>query len=147
MACEQNPANNRQTRMLALFDSEFNECSTNRNNIEAIDQEDYDEELLTRAKRTLNSMIFFAINEQQAASRFLFERELSSKEDFKFDVGLKQLNSIADSFYGKFRLEKEHTIEQIKNINKLDLKLYEYAVGLFLEKIKHYNLETELVIN
>ena len=92
-------------------------------------------------------MIFFAINEQQAASRFLFERELSSKEDFKFDVGLKQLNSIADSFYGKFRLEKEHTIEQIKNLNKLDLKLYEYAVGLFLEKIKHYNLETELVIN
>lgn len=142
MSCQYNPGNNRQTRMLAQFDSEFNECSTGRNNIESIYQEDFDRELLIRAKRTLDSMVFFAINEEQEASRFLFEKELSASGDLRFDVGSRQLDSIADTVYEKL---EEGVIGKVRSLNKLDLELYRYAVELFGRKIKYFNLESKLV--
>lgn len=128
--------------MLAQFDSEFNECSTGRNNIESIYQEDFDRELLIRAKRTLDSMVFFAINEEQEASRFLFEKELSASGDLRFDVGSRQLDSIADTVYEKL---EEGVIGKVRSLNKLDLELYRYAVELFGRKIKYFNLESKLV--
>lgn len=130
--------------MLAQFDSEFNECSTGRNNIESIYQEDFDRELLIRAKRTLDSMVFFAINEEQEASRFLFEKELSARGDLRFGVGLRQLDSIADTVYDKL---DERVIQKTRSLNKLDLELYRYAVELFGRKIKYFNLESKLVHN
>jgi len=133
MGCKSNLANNRQTRMLALFDSEFDLCP------DSTSMDGYDEELLRRAKKTLDSLIFFAINEQQHLSIRLFEKDMdSSRSLFRFQSEVEQLNNtIAGSLYDSL---PPLVHEKIRHLNYLDNELYNYALKIFFEKVKLYKL-------
>jgi hypothetical protein len=127
MNCKFNLANNRQTKYLAYYDSNFEICS---------DKNDEDE-LLRRAKKTLKSkMTFFAINEFQYLSALLFEKTFNNL--FKFEISLTQSNStIADLFLNSIHV---NILDRIKKINYLDVQLYEYGKKLFFERIEFYNI-------
>jgi len=138
MSCKYNLANNRQTRLLALYDSNFKMCSNPSLSDTNSDKENnsYDEELLKRAKLSLHSMSFFALNEFQNLSGQLFEKCFSQL--FKFSFPLSQSNSTTAEIILK-NINRQ-TLNKIKNLNYLDLKLYEYAQNLFFKKLKFYNI-------
>lgn len=126
IACKTNLANNRQTRMLALYDNEFSVCdflSINQKN-ERI--------LLESAKNTLQSLFYFGLTEYQVFSQRLFE-QLLGKNAFKFKKNFIQANNTnAERFVNT--LSKE-TLNRIKELNHLDLELYEYAKNLFFQRL------------
>ncbi len=134
MDCKSNFANNRQTRMLALFDSKFEFCPS------SMEIGGFGEELLERAKKTLNSLFFFAINEKLHLSIKLFEKKMDSSGllfRFKNDVQNSN-NTIAGSLY--YNLNSA-VFKKIRKLNYLDVELYKYALKLFFEKVKYYKLE------
>ena len=134
MSCKYNLANNRQTRLLAQYDSKFKLCSNPHLNPKSMNSTQYDEELLKRAKETLDSMSFFALNEYQQMSGFLFEKTFNGL--FKFEFNLEQTGStIAEEFLKRIDLV---ILNKIKKLNHLDLKLYEYAVDLFFKRVQFY---------
>ena len=131
MACSLNPGNNRQTRMLAQFTDKFNFCN------EIFDREDFDRELFKRAKATLDSFVYFALNEYHHLSKVLFERQFAERI-FKFKKDVKQFNqTTADDLYQRVSPE---VLRNIERINHLDRKLYSYAVELFFQRLKFYDI-------
>ena len=129
LECKDNPAFNRQTKMLALYNTDFNLCTLKNINQNII--------LLENAKNTLKSFLFFALNEYQMYSKFLFEKSFGNGL-FKFDKEFRQSNvSIAEKYINYIN---ESTINRIKELNYLDMKLYEYAKSLFFERLNTYNL-------
>ncbi len=125
--CKFNQANNRQTRMLAYFDKQCNQAN------DSID-------LLKRAKRTLDSMIYFAINEYQYFSQILFEKSFGENM-FKFEVKLGQSNrTIAEIYVNDLMKNNMDIIEKIKLVNSLDIELYNYGKELFFNNLKKHNL-------
>lgn len=130
MSCRQNLATNRQTRMLAYYDSHLGLCDASK--------EIHETELLRRAKLTLKSMKYFAINEYQHQSQLLFEKTFG-KNLFKFKVDLSQANkSFAETFIKEFR--DQTIIDRIQQLNRLDVELYSYALELFFERLNFYNV-------
>lgn len=131
MSCKHNLASNRQTRMLAFYDTHLGLCDSGKTT--------YDEEILGRAKQTLKSMRYFAINEYQHLSQLLFEKTFG-KGVFKLNIKLEQTNvSFADKFLRE--LEKDSfLIDKIQQLNKLDMNLYEYAVRLFRERLNFFGI-------
>jgi hypothetical protein len=128
--CKFNLASNRQTRMLAFYDSKFSACdlfSTNQNNEQLIYE---------KAIETLDSISFFALNEFQYLSKNLFEKTFRSK--LKFDIDFSQTNaSLSENVYKELNVDLKKKIE-IKN--SFDLKLYKYAVNLFFKRLKEYKI-------
>ena len=140
LACEFSAAMNRQTRMLAAFDSEFNLCSQSKYLHVRLDSEkkvEFDKELLRRAKATLDSITYFALNEHQHLSELLFET-LFAHVGFKFEKQLIQSNAtISEPYYNDLNTKQ---LELIKRLNYLDLKLYEYAKIKFFNKLRLYKI-------
>jgi len=140
LACEFSAAINRQTRMLATFDSEFNLCSQSNYLHGQLDSEgkvEFDKELLRRAKATLDSISFFALNEHQHLSELLFER-LFTNVGFKFERQLTQSNvTISEQYYNDLEPKQ---LQLIKRLNYLDLNLYEYAKIKFFNKLRLYKI-------
>lgn len=131
MACSLNPGNNRQTRMLAQFNKNFNYCN------EIFDREEFDNELLERAKATLDSFVYFALNEYQHLSIKLFEKQFAG-DVFKFKTDVKQFNQTkAGDIYKRLSVD---ILGEIERINYLDQKLYSYAVAVFFQRLKSYNI-------
>lgn len=129
MACETNLANNRQTRMLARYDAGFSLCEWNR--------PEHRDELLERAKKTLKSLRFFALNEYMRLSEALFERTF--EQVFKFDGPLPRTKtSIAESYLRD--LNNRTILQRIETLNDLDMQLYLYAVDLFFQRLQFYNI-------
>lgn len=140
MSCQHNVASNRQTRMLASYDADLTRCANDdhHHNSPVAAAADRDDELLRRAKQTLESMPFFAINEYQHLSQLLFEHAFG-RSVFKFEVDLHQSNrSLADEFL------RDHfnqtVVQQIKQLNRLDFELYSFAVNLFFDRLKFFHL-------
>ncbi len=139
--CKFNLANNRQTRLLAYYDLNFEMCSNPSLSDKYLfgneENKTYNDELLKRAKETLkNKMIFFAIAEFQYLSAMLFEKTFDNL--FKFDLNLTQSNStIADLLFNSINTT---VLDTIKKINYLDIELYDYAKKLFFDRIKLYNI-------
>lgn len=134
MSCEHNLASNRQTRMLATYDSHLSRCD--RNGFVHLDANG--RELVRRAKRTLKEMPFFAINEYQHLSQLLFEKTFGGV--FKFQVDLDQSNrSFAHEFIKDFR--NQNVIRRIETLNSLDFELYSFAVKLFFQRLDFYNIK------
>ena len=128
MACGNNPAFNRQTKMLAYYDSRIARCNYEHR---------HDRDLLIRAKATLDSLAFFALNEFQSYSERLFENSFGS-DTFRFDKRFQQSNtSLAEKFLEQGHNEKQYA-DKIRKSNYLDVQLYEYAMGLFFERLKHH---------
>lgn len=132
MSCKSNLASNRQTRMLAQYDSQLGLCD--------IDKDSYERELLSRAKQTLSSMRFFALNEYQHLSQLLFERAFGDRV-FKFERDLGQSNkSFAEAFIRQHN-QTNAVVDKINELNRLDIELYAFAVKLFFERLKFYNIQ------
>lgn len=134
MSCKENLANNRQTRMLAEYDSVISLCQPDlkfKNN---------DIYLLNKAKKALNSMIYFAINEYQVLSGKLFEKSFGDGL-FQFEVPFFQSNiTIADKYFNGNATEKI-PIDKIKQLNYLDMELYDYAVRLFFKRLRLHKIK------
>jgi hypothetical protein len=136
-----NLAFNRQTRMLAVYDSNFTVCDY----IEKRDTNEsfYDRELLRRAKLGLDSLAFFGIAEYQHLSRQLFSKAFNEKLVIKknavYFYNLKSRHSKG----GTMRSLKSYNLTRlalIKNVNLLDVELYNYAVAIFKKRLRSFYL-------
>jgi len=136
MFCPYNLAINRQTRMLA--DLSLVGCY----NQSFIEPKVRDNILLESAKRNLEKMAFFGICEFQKISQYLFE----STFKLHFLHPFIQLNETHSSLF--FNELTQADFEQIKALNYLDVKLYQFAKNLLhqrFERIK--NLDPQFEVN
>jgi len=122
MDCPYNLANNRQTRMLA--DLSLVGCY----NVSAMSDEERWAVLLESAKRNLRGMAFFGLTEYQRKTQYLFERTFL----LAFIAPFTQLNGTRAT-----SLEvAPDTQQRIRQLNRWDVALYEYARDLFLQRFQ-----------
>ena len=129
ISCENNIANNRQTRMLANYktnsDGEY-DCSVfNKENRK---------KLLINAQNVLRKLSFFALNEYQMFSQELFERTFENTLKFNFNLN-QSTNETAIVLLKRLNTT---IIEKIIRLNDLDLKLYEFAEKIFFKRLEFY---------
>ncbi|KAJ8407177.1 hypothetical protein AAFF_G00288530 [Aldrovandia affinis] len=122
MDCPYNLANNRQTRMLA--DLSLVGCY----NLSAMGQPERGAALLESAKRNLRGMAFFGLTEFQRKTQYLFERTFR----LAFIAPFVQLNGTRAASV-EAGLE---TQRRIRELNRWDVELYEYARDLFLQRFQ-----------
>lgn len=122
MDCPYNLANNRQTRMLA--DLSLVGCY----NVSAMSEDERWAVLLDSAKRNLKGMAFFGLTEYQRKTQYLFERTF----DLQFIAPFTQLNGTRAS---GVEVPPE-TQQRIRQLNRWDVELYEYARDLFLQRFQ-----------
>lgn len=127
--CENNIAENRQTRLLADYDENGKNCS--------LFNHENRRELIKNAKNTLRKMSYFAINEYEELSQKLFEKTFQNS----FQVYVKVLpDKYKTHNFNLIKSVNKSLIERIDKLNDLDWELYEFAKILFFERIKFYNL-------
>ncbi|XP_061542382.1 heparan-sulfate 6-O-sulfotransferase 2 isoform X1 [Phycodurus eques] len=120
--CPYNLANNRQTRMLA--DLSLVGCY----NVSAMSVDERWAVLLESAKRNLRGMAFFGLTEYQRKTQYLFERTFS----LAFIAPFTQLNGTRASGVDV----PAETQRRIRQLNRWDVELYEYARDLFLQRFQ-----------
>ena len=122
MNCKYNLANNRQTRMLA--DLSLVGCY----NLSKMPEEERKQVMLRSAKRNLRRLAFFGLTEYQQDSQFLFEQTFKLNFTMPFD----QLNDTRAGQELQFVTPQQ--MERIKQLNSLDLELYQFARDLFVQR-------------
>lgn len=133
MACKYNLAMNRQTKYLAEYnETDFSICNMMSENKLIM------EELLIRAKKTLQSLPFFGITEYNTLSQILFEKSVGNRT-FKFEKYGYQSNdhTVAKQFLETMNIK---TYNRIKEMNSLDIELYEYAKKLFFKRLDYHEI-------
>ncbi|KAK4301854.1 hypothetical protein Pmani_026029 [Petrolisthes manimaculis] len=115
MTCESNLAINRQTRMLA--DLSLVQCY----NKAMMSPEERDNTLLLSAKNNLRKMAFFGLTEQQEVNQYLFEETFNLKFKKRF---LQYNQTISETTLQDI---DPKILERIRDLNRLDVELYEYA--------------------
>ena len=124
MSCESNLAANRQTRMLA--DLRLVNCY----NTTGMSLEEREAIMLQSAKDNLQKLSFYGLTELQEESQYIFQDTFN----LKFNVRFVQFDhNHADNAHD--RLDEE-TLEKIRRINHLDVKLYEYARQLIVKRFE-----------
>uniref|UniRef100_F6UBA1 Heparan-sulfate 6-O-sulfotransferase n=1 Tax=Xenopus tropicalis TaxID=8364 RepID=F6UBA1_XENTR len=123
MDCSYNLANNRQVRMLA--DLSLVGCY----NLTFMNESERNHILLQSAKNNLKNMAFYGLTEFQRKTQYLFERTFN----LKFISPFTQFNSTRASNVDI----DERSRERIKELNYLDVQLYEYAKDLFLQRFQY----------
>ncbi|XP_073520254.1 heparan-sulfate 6-O-sulfotransferase 3 [Phyllobates terribilis] len=123
MDCNYNLANNRQVRMLA--DLSLVGCY----NLTFMNESERNEILLQSAKNNLKNMAFYGLTEFQRKTQYLFERTFN----LKFISPFTQFNTTRASNVDI----DEWSRERIKELNYLDMQLYEYAKDLFLQRFQY----------
>ncbi|KAG9351332.1 hypothetical protein JZ751_022579, partial [Albula glossodonta] len=122
MDCPFNLANNRQTRMLA--DLSLVGCY----NVSAMSEQERGATLLESAKHNLKDMAFFGLTEFQRKTQFLFERTFR----LSFITPFTQLNGTRAA-----SVEVGPEVwQRIRELNRWDVELYEYARDLFLQRFQ-----------
>jgi hypothetical protein len=130
--CPTNPGNNRMCRMLAMYNWDNGECYG-----EGLSGDD----MLARAKKTIDKLYWIGLNEYIDESVMLFEKTLSGNQEkqyFSFGNKIKEKTTIANKYINEIEDELMHKI--IKN-NNLDIQLYEYAHKNFLKRLQFYNIQ------
>ncbi|XP_010896074.1 heparan-sulfate 6-O-sulfotransferase 2 isoform X2 [Esox lucius] len=122
MDCPYNLASNRQVRMLA--DLSLVGCY----NVSTMSEDGRWAMLLESAKRNLRGMAFFGLTEYQRKTQYLFERTFR----LAFIAPFTQLNGTRAASV-EVAPETQHRIRQL---NKWDVELYEYARDLFLQRFQ-----------
>ncbi|XP_077153265.1 heparan-sulfate 6-O-sulfotransferase 3 [Ranitomeya variabilis] len=123
MDCNYNLANNRQVRMLA--DLSLVGCY----NLTFMNESERNDILLQSAKNNLKNMAFYGLTEFQRKTQYLFERTFN----LKFISPFTQFNTTRASNVDI----DEWSRERIKELNYLDMQLYEYAKDLFLQRFQY----------
>jgi hypothetical protein len=132
--------------MLALYDSNFTVCDYLEKR--AFNESFYDDQLLVRAKHGLDSLTFFGLAEHHELSWALFAKMVSgaevATEDRQIYLNLRS-KKLQDSLFKRTEFEEcsWSMQEKIRDVNRLDLELYEYARELFFHRIKHFGLNAE----
>lgn len=124
MSCPSNLAINRQTRMLA--DLTLVGCY----NSSAMPPNERDMLMLASAKENLRKMAFFGLCEYQKMSQYLFE----STFHLHFLQPFYQLNETHGSLART--TISENDIKQIRELNHLDVQLYEFAYNLLKHRFE-----------
>jgi heparan sulfate 6-O-sulfotransferase HS6ST1 len=136
MSCPHNLAFNRQTWMLASYDSKFTLCNyfeRSRKNVS------WDVELLNRAKKSLRVLSFFGLAEFQEYNQQLFQKTF--KNMFKFEGGGNNYSPYVGGNTEKLLHNQEQSVlDKISELNALDIKLYEYAQNLFMKRLKSFKI-------
>ncbi|XP_073425666.1 heparan-sulfate 6-O-sulfotransferase 3 [Dendrobates tinctorius] len=123
MDCNYNLANNRQVRMLA--DLSLVGCY----NLTFMNESERNDILLQSAKNNLKNMAFYGLTEFQRKTQYLFERTFN----LKFISPFTQFNTTRASNVDI----DEWSRGRIKELNYLDMQLYEYAKDLFLQRFQY----------
>lgn len=129
--CKYNLANNRQTRMLA------NLSKVNCYNGTGMNEELRQRLMLESAIENLKNLSFFGLTEYQRDTQHLFEDTFH----IKFSKAFEQYNK-THSRKAENRIIDDN-IAKIKDLNSLDIKLYDFAKRLFLERVKVMREEIE----
>ena len=129
VSCESNWGNNRQTMMLA--DLEVVGCFQRHN----VSEEVRKKILLETAIKNLKSFSFFGITEYISASFDLFEKQFGMK--FPGKPRVKHTNS---GTILPYILNNAPLLNNILRLNDLDMKLYDFALDLFLERAQKANI-------
>ena len=127
MDCKYNLARNRQTRMLS------NLTLINCYNDTDLESGKRDEVMLQSAKDNLINMDYFGLTEFQKYSQQLFEHTF----DLEFIEPFAQL-PVTHSDKAKLS-DKEFA--RVLELNKLDIKLYQFAKDLFLQRVKYMKVQ------
>ena len=132
--CKHNLANNRQTRMLANFNTlgcgvmkcvyQTGSCSQKMKQLSEM-------KLLESAKHTLISLAFFGLAEYPIQSEYLFLKTFNEKK-FRFNQSFKIESSLNSINYLQF-------IKRIEEKNQLDIEFYKFAKKMFLKRLDHYH--------
>lgn len=129
ISCPYNLALNRQTRMLAdlsLVDC-YNYSSMSRNDRNMI--------LLSSAKANLHKMAFFAMAEYPKVSMKLFEYTFNLKFQPSLMEQIVDLKWSNKKIRGQAGRElPDELVELIREANKLDIELYDYAKSLLFDR-------------
>lgn len=127
ISCKSNLAINRQTRMLAdlTLVSCYNQSVMPKRQREVM--------MLASAKQNLQRMAFFGLCEFQKLSQYLFENTFH----LKFLQPFEQVNETRSSMI--INKISEEDLQRIKDLNKLDLALYEFAKALLMDRYKRLN--------
>ncbi|CAL4205159.1 unnamed protein product, partial [Meganyctiphanes norvegica] len=129
--CPSNLAINRQTRMLA--DMSLVGCY-NQSFMSPVER---NTAMLLSAKNNLKKMAFFGLTEEQEKSQYLFEETFN----LKFNVRFEQYNqTISGSSLHDIPVD---VVEHIKQMNNLDIQLYEYAQKLLQSRFKIVSSEDD----
>ncbi|XP_052090227.1 heparan-sulfate 6-O-sulfotransferase 3-B-like [Mytilus californianus] len=126
VGCKSNLAINRQTRMLA------NLSLVNCYNTTGMSFEERQTKILESALENLKNMAFFGLTEYQLETQLLFE--------MTFDIRFKHLFEQHNNTYAENAIYNltEAQISIIKQLNDLDIKLYEFAKEIFFERLIIY---------
>lgn len=122
MNCQSNLATNRQVRMLA------NLSLVHCYNRTAMSEEVRNSILLQSAKDNLADMSFFGLTEFQKETQYMFEKTFKLKFLEDFEQRNETTASRADV--------SEEQLKEVKDLNNLDIELYQYAKELFLQRLK-----------
>jgi hypothetical protein len=112
--CDQNPAVNRQSRMLSTA-----HCS-----------ESSDESILGSARRNLEAMPFFALYEYHTQNAQLFEWTFG----IKYDPNSESTHEVASSKL--YNLMTPYQRGLVRLANHIDYALYQSAKSIFLERVR-----------
>jgi heparan sulfate 6-O-sulfotransferase HS6ST1 len=128
--------------MLASFDSEFNVCEYLK--LALVDDDSLDDILLERAVKSLDQLSFFGLAEHQHLSRVLFRKTFGNF----FKLANEKRTSSVDRHDGKGEISLKEMdsrlVKKIESLNRLDIRLYEYASDLFFQRLKFYNISTAI---
>jgi len=121
MACKSNLAINRQTRMLADL------RQVNCYNTTDMPLSQRNKVLLESAKTNLERLAFFGITTEQAKSQYLFEDTFNLTFKVQFEAQSQHSKSDISDL-------DDLTLNKIRQINSLDVELFEYAQKLMKER-------------
>ena len=136
LSCSSNWANNRQTFMLADLDKVYCLNST------AMIVEERERILLETAKESLKRLSFFAVSEYMVESGMLFEHRFNVK--LGGPIKQKQLQHLHSSSLLYEIWTNTTLFNTIVSNNKLDMQLYQYALNLFNNRAKLFNMTLDL---
>ena len=122
IACKSNLAINRMTRMLA--DLSLVNCYDRSN----LSDKFVHDTMLQSAKDNLVKLSFFGIMDDLVKTQFLFENTFG----LRFNDTFEQRGDRSD-------IEKKFGVEvrvQVRELNKMDVELYEFGKKLFLERVR-----------
>ncbi|XP_062501862.1 heparan-sulfate 6-O-sulfotransferase 1-B-like [Corticium candelabrum] len=126
LTCPFNLGINRQTRMLADL------TLVNCYNTDSYSREERDKRILESAITNLKSLPYFGLTEYQVWSKELFEHTFDLKFTEPFDSVHEQNVSKSQETLTSLQ---DSEINWIKEVNHLDVKLYDIAKKVFLDRV------------
>ncbi len=128
-SCKSHVSKNRYVRWHQHYDEKTPDCSIFSPNQSRL--------LLQRAKENLIKLKYFAITEYQLKSQKLFE---ATFRNLKFSKNLVQFDSQRAEDYLKDLDNSEDVLKRVKEANSLDIEFYEYALKIFFERLRFFNI-------